>query len=632
MKKFNLILILVLVSATLFAQIPKGYYDGTEGQEGYTLKTTLHNIIKGHNNHGYDGLYDGYQTTDVDNYYENDGTVLDMYSENPTGSDPYNWTHNNDHCGQYQHEGDCWNREHLIPQSFFGSNSPMVSDIHFVVPSDGKVNGNRSNYPIAEVSSASWTSLNGSKLGSCSSSSYSGTVFEPIDEFKGDIARMLLYFVTRYEGQLSGFNPSNSRNPLDGSEDRGYEQWYIDMLMNWHEQDPVSQRELDRNDACYDFQNNRNPFIDHPEWVQCIWSSTGCNGLYFTSSPVENAIQNIVYTYEITYKVDIDDETLTCTYPDWLTFTKDESTNTAILTGTPNSSHIGGTHNVVLTLTEAGSDTQTQEFTINVTDGFEPSPIFEKDFDDNSLTSGGWTAQSITGSGQMWEVSTHDGYSNGNYAKMSGFDGSNNAVNEDWLISPGVNFDNYEEEELSFVTSMKQYGTDNTFTVYILENYDGTSDPNTATLNDITSQANLSSGVYSFTNSGNIDVSAYSGTVYLAFKYTSGTGDGRTWEVEDILLMGSVAQNISNLENIKTNLFPNPTNANVILEYNLIKSTNVEIAIYDIVGNKIETIEQSYEKANNYSKELNFDNYKSGIYFISIKTDYSNTTQKIIKN
>src|SRR5690606_39825219 len=91
----------------------------------------------------------------------------------------------NDQCGNYSGEGSCYNREHLIPQSVFNEGSPMKTDGHHVVPTDGYVNGQRSNHPIGKVSSASWTSTNGSKKGTSAVPGYSGTVFEPIDEFKG---------------------------------------------------------------------------------------------------------------------------------------------------------------------------------------------------------------------------------------------------------------------------------------------------------------------------------------------------------------------------------------------------------------------------------------------------------------
>lgn len=270
MKKFTTLLLGTMFSLTL-AQAPATYYNGTEGLTGAALKTKLSSIITaGHKDNGYDGLYTGYVTTDTDHYYENDGSVLDMYSENPTGTDPYTYRHGIKRCGNYSVEGDCYNREHVVPQSFFNSKAPMVSDIHFIRPTDGKVNGMRSNYPFGTVSNPSFTSKNGTKVGPNTAAGYSGTVCEPVDEFKGDIARMIFYFVTRYESQLAGFSTGGM---LGGSPYPGLQAWERDVLMTWSAQDPVSPSEIERNNASFTFQKNRNPFIDHPEWVQQIWGT-----------------------------------------------------------------------------------------------------------------------------------------------------------------------------------------------------------------------------------------------------------------------------------------------------------------------------------------------------------------------
>lgn len=257
-----------MYSSVIFSQIPTGYYDGTSGLTGSSLKTKLHQIINVALDKGYSGLWTAYQTTDRDFYYENNGKVLDMYSERPTAQDPYEFTISTDQCGSYQVEGQCYNREHTVPQSLFNSASPMHNDVHFIPPTDGKVNGMRDNYPYGIVGTVSWTSLNGSKLGTNSALGYSGTVFEPINEFKGDIARMIFYFVTRYENRLSTFSTGNI---LGGSVYPGLQQWELNVLLLWNDQDPVSQREIDRNNACYAWQQNRNPYIDNPNWVHDVW-------------------------------------------------------------------------------------------------------------------------------------------------------------------------------------------------------------------------------------------------------------------------------------------------------------------------------------------------------------------------
>jgi endonuclease I len=284
MKKFYSFFLLFVITAS-FAQIPTGYYNTATGT-GYTLKTQLYNIIKGHTDNGYAGLYTTYQTSDVDNFYENDGTVLDMYSENPSGTDPYNYsTGTTQRCGSYSVEGDCYNREHIIPQSVFNEQSPMVSDAHFITPTDGKVNGIRSNYPHGTVSSVTYTSQNGSKLGSSAVSGYSGTVFEPVNAFKGDIARMYFYFATRYENTVSGY----SFPMFDGSANKVFTTAFLNVLLAWHAQDPVSAREIARNNAIYGRQNNRNPYIDHPEYVNQIWGGTSSTDSQAPTAPTSLA-------------------------------------------------------------------------------------------------------------------------------------------------------------------------------------------------------------------------------------------------------------------------------------------------------------------------------------------------------
>jgi endonuclease I len=283
--------IFLLITSIGFAQIPSNYYSSADGLSGYILKSELKNIISnGHVDQGYGALYTGYLTSDTDVFFENDNTVLDMYSENPSGDDPYNYTHDTNGgtspgqaCGNYTIESNCYNREHLFPQGFFDQLSPMRTDIHHVVPTDGRVNGFRSNFPFGEVgtnlvsqSNITNPTQNGSKLGNSITLGYTDTVFEPIDEFKGDIARMLLYFAVRYEDNWDDTGWDNhtvTNNPLNGTSAQFYETWYINLLFKWHTQDPVSTREISRNTAAYNYQGNANPFIDNPQFVLQIWQS-----------------------------------------------------------------------------------------------------------------------------------------------------------------------------------------------------------------------------------------------------------------------------------------------------------------------------------------------------------------------
>lgn len=286
-KKYLLTLAILPVLA--YAQAPAGYYSGTEGLSGYALKSKLHDIISKNYNWHYDDLKTLYGQTDIDKYYDYDASnttyLLDIYSNNPTGTTAYHYTLSNI-ISSANAEGLGWNREHMMPQSSFNSAYPMYSDLFFVVPTDARINQLRSNYPYGKAGSTVYYNFtNGSKQASNGTPGaiYTGRVYEPIDEFKGDVARSLLYFVVRYEGKLGGFNystnadPTKDQNPLNGTEEKAYDDWYIAMLLNWHQQDPVSAREITRNNSVYNIQKNRNPFIDHPEWVNLIWNQTPDN-------------------------------------------------------------------------------------------------------------------------------------------------------------------------------------------------------------------------------------------------------------------------------------------------------------------------------------------------------------------
>jgi endonuclease I len=272
-KKIS-ILAALLIFCQIFvqAQIPVGYYDSAQGLYGLSLKTALYNIIKNHTVITYGNLYACYVTTD--NLPPD--KVWDMYSIKANGTADYwytNTANSADQCGSYSGEGDCYNREHSTPASWFNDASPMYSDLFNIYPTDGYVNNRRSNYPMAKVGSASYTSSNGSKLGSCATTGYSGTVFEPIDSAKGDFARTFFYMATRYENVVSTW-PSNSTEcaaVYAGNGGLVFKPWYINMLLDWCTLDPVSQKEINRNNAVYVYQHNRNPFIDHPEWIQAIW-------------------------------------------------------------------------------------------------------------------------------------------------------------------------------------------------------------------------------------------------------------------------------------------------------------------------------------------------------------------------
>jgi len=249
--------------------IPEGYYDSAENLAGEDLKAALHDIIKSHTAYSYDFAWTAFYTTDD----KPNGKVWDIYSDVPGGTPPYEYTFGVDEGGVGGQEGLGYTREHSWPKSWFGGEvAPMYSDIFALYPCDAHVNGNRGVYPYGEVTSPVWVSLNGSKVGPCSYPGYSETVFEPIDEYKGDLARTYLYMTTRYYTEDAAWPGSPMTDGAD------LLPWAVDMLLEWHTEDPVSRKELERNAAVYGLQDNRNPFIDRPEFATHLYVTGGAKG------------------------------------------------------------------------------------------------------------------------------------------------------------------------------------------------------------------------------------------------------------------------------------------------------------------------------------------------------------------
>lgn len=253
------------------------YYSAASGKKGSALKTALAGIIyRSSAAVSYDDLRTAYTKTDK----RSDGKLYDIYSQIT------NYTPGSAFASTYSKEGDGYNREHLIPQSLFNENSPMKSDLQHVYPSDAKMNGVRNNYchgNVGTIKSGCAASGNYCYLGTPSSTLTSNGctedyVFEPNDEYKGDIARVYFYFVTCYETKISSWGSTwSSYGMFDGTTYPAFSTWAKTMLLSWSQQDQVSTKETTRNEAVYNYpstaSNNRNPFIDFPGLEQYIWGS-----------------------------------------------------------------------------------------------------------------------------------------------------------------------------------------------------------------------------------------------------------------------------------------------------------------------------------------------------------------------
>lgn len=265
LKRTYLLFVMQLFVAIAYSQIPSGYYNNAEGKSNSSLKTALYLIIKDHVQRTYTNLWTDFQTTDK----RTDGKVWDMYSSTSN----FTFVTDQDTGSGGTVEGDKYNREHSFPNSWFGGvqSSPMYTDLFHMYPADKLVNNKRGNYPFGETAGEIYQSNSGfSKLGNSTFPGYSGVVFEPADEYKGDFARSYLYMATCYEDKIASWDYTGTVM-LNQTSYPCFQNWAINLLLKWHRQDPVSEKEINRNNAVYTIQKNRNPFIDNPLFVEYIW-------------------------------------------------------------------------------------------------------------------------------------------------------------------------------------------------------------------------------------------------------------------------------------------------------------------------------------------------------------------------
>ena len=286
--QFFLLTAVLLLSTPQFTwAITSSYYSALDGKSGATLFTQIGTVA----NTGYSGTltYSGIWTAYNSSDKNSSGKIWDIYSN-------CTFTYSTSQCGTYSNVCDCYNREHSVPQNWFGSDVSSSSkgvagtDMFHVYPTDGKVNGMRSNYPYGETSSG--TTYGTGRLGNSTlassytyngntytTTSYSGTVFEPADDYKGDLARSYFYMIA-FWGKYKGTNFSQGtygavhfNTTYTSAGGYGLTAYSIGLLMKWHRQDPVSQKEIDRNNALNNLsgQGNRNPFIDYPCLAEYLW-------------------------------------------------------------------------------------------------------------------------------------------------------------------------------------------------------------------------------------------------------------------------------------------------------------------------------------------------------------------------
>ena len=589
MKQIYSLLLLVLFSVS-FAQAPTGYYSTATGT-GYTLKTQLYNIIKDHTVIDYAGLYVTYQTSDIDNFFEKDGSVLDMYSENPAGTDPYNYSiAATQRCGNYTNEGDCYNREHIIPQSVFNELSPMVSDAHFITPTDGKVNGIRSNYPHSVVVTPSQTTLNGSKLGTSTTAGYSGLVFEPIDEFKGDIARMYFYFATRYENTVAGYNYAMFNN----TSNQVFTTAFLNQLLAWHNQDPVSAREIARNNAIYARQNNRNPFIDNPNYVTEIWKA----GTVDTEAPT--APTNLVVT--------------------------ETTTNSATLTWTASTDNVGVTSydvyvNGTLKTSVTGVTTTITGLAAETAYTFY---IIARDADRNSSVASASVTRTTKAPAAGTTACASENFENipanaTSYATRTWTNGgitwtATDARTDQPLNNRAIIIRNGSLTSSSVANGIK----DLTVTTKLI--YTGTSGTFKLNVNGTEVGTIPYSATSTTTTIPNINIT---GDVIISITGNSTASnrvlfDDLSWSCNTILA-------VDELEKESFAIYPNPSNGTVKINFENANDKH-DVIIFSVSGQKV------FEKEYNNTATAAVSNLQKGFYLVTVTKEGKSTTKKLIVN
>lgn len=247
--------------AVAMGAVPDGYYDSLEGLTGVALKKAVKTAgFKNHKAITYgDDTWEVFKTSDVRTI---NGTLYywDMYSnENVavTSGKP---------------NSTVMNIEHSVAKSWWGgANNDAYKDCFHLNPSNSDANSRKSNYPMAEIQTGTWnngvTFVGKPKSGQGGGSTY---VYEPADEYKGDFARVFFYMFTIYDN-ISWTSSCNWM--YDTGSDLTLKPWAYELLLKWARQDPVSQKEIDRNEAVSKKQGNRNPFIDCPELAEYIWGS-----------------------------------------------------------------------------------------------------------------------------------------------------------------------------------------------------------------------------------------------------------------------------------------------------------------------------------------------------------------------
>ncbi|HET8886270.1 MAG TPA: endonuclease [Salinimicrobium sp.] len=604
----------LLLFVPFFAMAQQPYYDdvnlslnGMDLFEELSIKVTVTHT----NQISYSGVWNASKITDEDP--NNSQNVLLIYGYNDSDGDSDNDRSRSKNLNG-GNAGD-WNREHVYAKSLgtpdLGTSGPG-SDAHHLRPSDVNMNGDRGNRKFASGSGNAGTT---------------GSNWYPGDEWKGDVARMLMYMYLRYGSQTLPDNVAiGVENTIDDN--------MVDLLLEWNAEDPVSEIEDQRNtyhdsDGTY-AQGNRNPFIDNPFLATRIWGGPPAQDRWNNSdddeapsAPLNLTASNVTeYTVDLTWDASTDNVGVSgySIYVDGDYVTSTTATSITISDLNPQT-----TYTIVVYATDAAGNTSVASNQVEITTLEGPTYLINEDFNDCSTVPTNFFPYSQT-SEPYWQCKTQYGEDNTGSYEMNAYSDGATVPGIDWLItSHPLNFDEYANELLSFYTDAS-FGDTKLELLYSTD-YDETGNAEDYTWIPVPNVDipihSGSSGEEIFTFD-NIDVSSITGEVYMAFRYDTDGGAATRWTVDNFQIVGEEIMGVGSNDLLDFTVYPNPS-INGRVNISLPNSNQVEITLYSISGKRILSKEESV-----INSSITLENLPTGLFFLKISSDGKTATKKIV--